>query len=165
MRQSLSSAEWMEALRDTMNEVATTALNLPACQVSPISTRTPRGIEGAYLALVGQEDAIQIGLTSSAEGCQALSKALLAMAADDADLEPPDVADAMCEIVNIIAGGLKARVHGMMSPIKLGLPIFVKGTVQPSGRIVVLVAEVVAGHIPAALVLIEPSGSESALKA
>ena len=45
----------------------------------------------------------------------------------------------MCEIVNIIAGGLKRRVHGRLPPIKLGLPIFVKGTVQTSGRIVMLV--------------------------
>jgi hypothetical protein len=146
----------MAAMSETINEVATTALGLPGCEIVRTYDRIPPGREGAYLALVGQEDSIQIGLISNAEGCQALAKSLLQMEPGDADLDPPDVADAMCEVVNIIAGGIKARVNGKVPPIKLGLPIFVNGAVQPSSRLVIVVAEVIIGPVPAALVLIEP---------
>jgi CheY-specific phosphatase CheX len=149
-------SEWMDALHDTTREVATTALGFEGSEILKVSAATPDGLEGAYLALVGQADSIQIGLASSEEGCQALSRALLAMEADAPDVEPADVADAMCEIVNIVAGGIKTRVNGKVPPIKLGLPIFVKGAVQPSSRLVILVAEILLGTVPAALILVEP---------
>ena len=72
LTQSITTSDWMEVLRDTMNEVATTALGLPECEITKVTSTTPEGLNGAYLALVGQEDSIQIGLASSAEGCQAL---------------------------------------------------------------------------------------------
>lgn len=159
MSHSLSINDWMAAMGETMNEVATTALCFSGCEIVRTFTEIPDGLEGAYLALVGQEDSIQIGLTSNAEGCQALAKALLQMEPGSEEMEPADVADAMCEVVNIIAGGIKARVNGKVPPIKLGLPIFVKGAVQPSTRIVIVVAEVIIGPVPAALVLIEPRGA------
>ena len=87
------------------------------------------------------------------------------MGPDDEDLPPGDVADAVCEVVNIIAGGIKGRVNGRVPPIKLGIPIFVHGAVQPSGRNVLVVAEVLIGNVPAALVLVEPRGAASALHA
>ena len=158
MSHSLSEADWMAAMSDTINEVATTALGFPGCEVLRTFDRIPPGREGAYLALVGQEDSIQIGLISNAEGCQALAKGLLQMEPGGEDLDPADMADAMCEVVNIIAGGLKARVNGKVPPIKLGLPLFVNGAVQPSSRLVIVVAELLIGTVPAALVLIEPRG-------
>lgn len=166
MSQSLSITEWMQALNDAMGEIATTALGLSGFEIVRTSHAVPAGLEGAYLALVGQEDSIQIGLASNAEGCQLLAKSLLGMAPEDPDMEPGDLADAMGEIVNISAGGIKARVHGKVPPIKIGLPIFVTGSVQPSGKKqVMLVAEVLIGSVPAALVLIEPRGAASALAA
>ena len=165
MSQSLSIAEWMQALNDAMNEIASTALGLSGCEIVRTSHAIPIGLEGAYLALVGQDDSIQIGLASNAEGCQALAKSLLGMEPGDPDIEPGDLADALSEIVNIIAGGIKSRVHGRVPPIKIGLPIFVTGTIQPSGKQVMLVAEAIIGSVPAALVLIEPRGVASALAA
>jgi CheY-specific phosphatase CheX len=163
MSQSLSTSEWMDALNGTMNEIASTALGLEGSAHVRTSACIPTGLEGAYLALVGEQDSIQIGLASSAEGCQILAKAMLGMEPGDEDLPAGDLADAVCEIVNILAGGVKGRVHGKVPPIKIGIPIFVHGNVQSSDRTVLAVAEVVVGRVPAALVLVEPRSGASPL--
>lgn len=165
MSQSLSMSEWMDALSATMSDIAANALGFSSCTILRTSASIPDGLEGAYLALVGEQDSIQIGLSSSAEGCQVLAKALLQMGPEDEDLPSGDVADAVCEVVNIIAGGIKGRVNGRVPPIKLGIPIFVHGTVQPSGRNVLVVAEALIGSVSAALVLVEPRGATSVLAA
>lgn len=134
----------LQALSDAVAEVAATALGgIDVTPVAPaispaISPPTARdaasGSEtccGAYLALAAQDEPIQVGLLVDAAGCQILSKALLGMAPADANLPDADVSDAMCEIINIVAGGLKHRVSTELRLV-LGLPLFVAGPLLPS---------------------------------
>ena len=41
------------------------------------------------------------------------------------------IADAMGEIINIVAGGVKTRMAGSDKGFKLGLPMFIDGHVEP----------------------------------
>jgi hypothetical protein len=81
---------------------------------------------GAYVGLVAQEEPIQVGLLADERGCQTLAKSLLGVDPAEEDLAEPDVSDAMCELINIVAGGLKRRVTPRLS-VTMGLPIFVAG--------------------------------------
>lgn len=120
----------LDALVDAASEVASTVL----AGASFAALRDGPGYgsgHGAYLSLVAPEESFQVGLLVEPAGCQVLAKALLGMEPGDEDLAPGDVSDAMCEIMNIVAGGLKRRVTDHM-PLTLGLPMFVTGHPLPN---------------------------------
>jgi hypothetical protein len=108
---------------------------------------------GAYLGLVAQDEPVQVGILVDGVDCQLLSKALLGMEPTDEDLPPSDVSDAMCEIINIIAGGLKRRVAERM-PVTLGLPIFVSGHPLPNQQQSVLARSIKIGGVSASVLLL-----------
>jgi len=111
---------------------------------------------------VGPTGAVQIGLASSPEGCQALAKGLMGMGAEEPALPDNEMADAVCEIINIVAGAFKARVRDRATPLQMGLPVFIQGAVQPTERIAVQVAEVKFGEVAAVLLLVHPrAGAEA----
>ena len=146
---------WLADLEGSVEEIATTALGLPGMTIGRRHEAPPQ-LDGAYLGLVGPTGAVQIGLASSAEGCQALAKGLMGMGPDDAPLPEGEMADAVCEIINIVAGAFKARVRDRASALQMGLPVFIQGAVQATDRVAVRVAEVRLGAVAAAVLLIHP---------
>jgi CheY-specific phosphatase CheX len=151
---------WLADLEGSVEEIATTALGLPGMTVDARHDAPPQ-LHGAYLGLVGPTGAVQIGLASSLEGCQALAKGLMGMGPEEAALPENEMADAVCEIINIVAGAFKARVRDRANPLQMGLPVFIRGAIQATDRIAVRIAEVKLGGIPAAVVLVHPrAGAE-----
>jgi hypothetical protein len=146
---------WLADLEGAFAEAASTALGFPGMSVTGHHEQPP-ALHGAYLGLVGPAGALQIGLASSPGGCQALAKGLMGMGPDEAPLPDAEVADAVCEIINIVAGAFKARVRDRANPLQMGLPVFIQGAVQPTERIAVRVAEVTFGDVPAVLLLVHP---------
>lgn len=120
----------MDALAEAAGEVAATVLAGASFEALESPSGSGSG-HGAYLSLVTQDQPLQVGLLAEPAGCQALAKALLGMEPADENLPPGDVSDAMCEIINIVAGGLKRRVSERL-PITLGLPMFVAGHPLPN---------------------------------
>ncbi len=152
---------WLADLEGAFEEVSSSALGFPGMAVTGRHERPPQ-LHGAYLGLVGPTGAVQIGLASSPEGCQALAKGLMGMGPEEAALPDNEMADAVCEIVNIVAGAFKARVRDRANPLQMGLPVFIQGAVQPTERIAVRVAEVKFGEVPAVLLLVHPrAGAEA----
>ena len=120
----------LDALCESASEVASTVLGgMPF--TAPGTDSSYGSGHGAYLGLVADDEPIQVGLLVDPPGCQLLAKSLLGMDPAEEDLPISDVSDAMCEIVNIVAGGLKRRVAERMR-ITLGLPIFVAGHPLPN---------------------------------
>jgi Chemotaxis phosphatase CheX len=154
-----SSAAWLDALEAELASLATTTLGFSGV-AALARVATPPRMEGAYLGLVSAEGAYQIGLASEPAGCEAMARGLLCMEPGAEALPPADVADAMCEIVNILAGGVKRRIREASGlQLGLGLPTFFHGAVQPTERLAVAVAEVRVGEIPAALLVLHPRSS------
>lgn len=152
---------WLADLEGAFQEVASTALGFPGMDVAS-RHEAPPALHGAYLGLVGPAGAVQIGVASSQEGCQALARALMGMGPDDQPLPDNEVADAVCEIINIVAGAFKARVRDRANPLQMGLPVFIQGAVQSTDRVAVRVAEVTFGAVPASLLLVHPrAGGEA----
>jgi hypothetical protein len=120
---------------------------------------------GAYLGLVAQDEPIQVGILVDGTGCQLLSKSLLGMEPTDEDLPQADVSDAMCEIINIIAGGLKRRVSERM-PVTMGLPIFVSGHPLPNQQQSVTARSLKMGDVFACVLLLtqKPNAMPASLR-
>jgi Chemotaxis phosphatase CheX len=142
----------IEALVAAAGEVSSTVLAGAACE--PLDANVGYGTgHGAYLGVSTPEEPIQVGLLVAPEDCQILAKALLGMEAEDEDLPSGDVSDAMCEIINMIAGGLKRRVSEALS-MTLGLPMFVAGHPLPNQHQEVSSRSLKIGEVSANLILL-----------
>ncbi|HYG66023.1 MAG TPA: chemotaxis protein CheX [Anaeromyxobacteraceae bacterium] len=149
-------------LEAAFEDVSTSALGFGDLAVIARHDHAPEGCRGAYLALVGPAGAVQVGVASDEVGCQALAKALLGMDPSSPELPPEEVADAVAEIVNIVAGGFKARVRDRFSPLQLGLPTFFTGPAQPTERTAVVTAELRVASYRVVLLLVHPRAGERA---
>jgi Chemotaxis phosphatase CheX len=150
--------EFLPDLEAAFAEVASSALGRPEAVTAQRLEDPPPRYQGAYLGIVAAQGALQIGLASDEAGCQALAKGLMGMADGEPDLPTGEMADAFCEIVNIVAGGFKARIRDRAGALQLGLPVFFRGPAQPTEHTAVKVAMVALGPVSAALLLVFPRG-------
>jgi hypothetical protein len=138
MASKLTPAQWRAAVEGAATEIATYALSLPGAAVhDPVDAERAISMIGAHIPMIGGGQAFDLGLVASPEGCQALSRAILCMAPGSA-LRDAEVADAVGEIVNMLAGSVKRRISGLGGELELGLPIFLHGYIQPTERLAVL---------------------------
>src|SRR5262245_53117846 len=102
---------WLHAVVAAADDVCA-AMDCDALEVVTPADDAPETASpsGAYIALVGDDVNLQVGLTSDATGCQTLAKALFGLKPDAANLPEADVADAVGEIVNMIGGGAKGAM-------------------------------------------------------
>lgn len=115
----------------------------------------PANLSGAFIPLAGPGLGAQLGMVGSEEQCRGLAAALLQMdAAEAAALSAAEIADAVCEVVNIAAGHVKARLSEAHPGLTLGLPLFIQGTVKPRERMAVDVFDVRAGGTSFVVVLL-----------
>jgi CheY-specific phosphatase CheX len=153
---SLDPADLLGDLEAAFAEVAQTALGVAELTTLERLDAPPEAAQGAYLGLVGLAGALQIGIASDEAGCQLLSKGLMGMGEADPALSTPEMADAFCEIVNIVAGGFKGRVRERCGALTLGLPVFFHGPAQPTDHTAVRIAVVRAGPAKVDLLLVFP---------
>jgi hypothetical protein len=124
---------WMDVAAAAAEDVASQALGLEA-SASTDESSAPSGF-GAFVALSGGDDKVQVGLMLELAGAEALARALLGMAEDEAFGSEGDLADAFGEIVNMLAGGVKTRMNEQIPGIQLGLPLCVKSLIPPAHAI------------------------------
>jgi hypothetical protein len=151
---ALTPKDWLGALETEFAVLAPGALGLAAPAAGEQLGGAPPRSAGAYLPLLSADGGVQLALVSDEAGCAAIARGLLGMA--DADpLTAPEVADAVCEVMNILAGGVKARLRERAT-LQMGLPTFFHGPVQATDRLGVAAVEVRAGDLAAALVVVHP---------
>jgi len=78
-------------------------------------------------------DSMHVGLTASSAGCRALARGLL-RAPEDEELSDAEVVDGVNELMNIVAGKVKARLAGVDGTLRLGLPMFLTTPVRLTDR-------------------------------
>jgi len=150
----LGPADWLQALEAAYAELAPGTLGFDLPRAGLPMESPPTSGAGAYLPLLGPSGSVQVALVSSEEGCAAVARGLLALQPEEA-LSPAEVADAVCEVVNILAGAVKARLRDRAA-LQMGLPTFFHGCVQPTERLGVDALEVRAGDLVTALVVVHP---------
>lgn len=149
---ALNTDQWLLTVVEAFNEVATTSL---ACvDVQPAEHDVPPAdlMSGAYVPLMSDQGAIQVGLIASEEDCTALARALLGMEPGD-PLELSEVADAVGEIVNMMAGVVQRKLAEHVTAA-LGLPIFFRGGAVNSEHIEVVTATVVLADVNAKVTIV-----------
>ncbi|MBN2525474.1 MAG: chemotaxis protein CheX [Deltaproteobacteria bacterium] len=142
-------SDWMDAVVVSSAELATTMLGMSGAELISIQKGLPEQENAAYISVVGEQSAVQIGVGATPENVQILVKALMGMTPEDEDLEADEVTDAFSEITNILAGQVKT-VIGKKSDIvvNLGIPMFIKGELHVPESSEVQVAEAKIGDVP-----------------
>lgn len=119
---------WLEAARVALVDLARQALG-SSVAFAPGSVRLPAGLAGALVPIVSDLPPVQVGLFASDAGCEALTRALLGASSRE-PVTRAEVVDAIGEIVNMLAGTVKARIARYANHAALGLPTFVHGLIE-----------------------------------
>jgi CheY-specific phosphatase CheX len=141
---------WLNATRDSMAEFCETTLAMEM-RTDVDAPRLPDNLTGCFVALVGQDESLQVGLASDAAGCQTLARTLFA---SDDDLSDSDISDALGEIANILAGGVKKRMSESHGGMVLGLPIVMEGHVRLTERQQMAELDIALGEVPVRLLVV-----------
>lgn len=126
--ESLPIDEWLEWAVKGMKDVVNESL---CCEDFELVENVEKFTSpfGAWLPIKAGNEPLHIGILSSEDGCSRMTRSLLFMEPDEDDPSQEDMADAVGEIVNIIAGIMQRDLAGEVPEIELGLPIFVAGEV------------------------------------
>jgi len=144
---------WLDAAVDAVGEIAE-SLGYEETQRGDRNAQVPTGRLGAYVPMLAHDASLHIGLIAEKDGLVQLTQALLGMDPSEEAPEPSDVADAVGEITNMLAGGVKTRLVEQDPEIKLGLPLFVDGKIELSGSMEARTAQVTMGTVNAAILVL-----------
>lgn len=159
MSEAASLEDWMNAAVASAEELATVALGFDGATFVGKREHMPSNVKSALVALVGDNASVQLGLAGTDEVCQKLARALLAMNPEEADLPDDDVADAVGEVINIVAGQVKRIIGGPDSTMKMGLPLFVHGRFESSEQVETAIADINIGPVPITLLVLKNHSS------
>lgn len=136
----LAVAEWQQAAVQVVTAIATDVLAFVSCSEPVLVSELGLDRQGAYVPILSGDHSLHIGVASSEHGCRVLTRALLGMEPDEA-VSPEDVHDAVGEIANMVAGGVKTKLVGLGVDAQLGLPIFIHGHIAQTSVSQGLVSE------------------------
>jgi CheY-specific phosphatase CheX len=164
MSRSVALTVWQEAVEGGLRDLARDGMGFPQVEVLERTTNIPVNMPGAFIPLIGPNESVQIGLVSSPEGCLQLARALLQ--GDDAtELGQADMADALGEAANILAGFVKRNMLEHVHPVQLGLPLYVNGHLETSDRVRAAVTHLSLGPVRAAVVVLRAAEWKAVQKA
>ena len=119
--------EWLTTFRSAADELARTSLRFDP---NPAPARGEEsGEPGAYIAILSSHNAVHLGISATPAECRALARALLGLRHDE-PLSDDDAVDGLSEVMNILAGKVKASMAGRDGQLHLGLPMYVKDPIK-----------------------------------
>jgi hypothetical protein len=127
----MNLTDWMNLAADAAAEIATGALGMERTRwrLRP-AVRLPDELWGVYIPLMTDGASVQLGLLGRREVCAQLAKSLLGMSRDEVLEDESTVFDAVGEVTNLVAGGVKVRAAAQVD-VKLGLPLALCGSALP----------------------------------
>ena len=142
--------EWLDCLTHVTSDYAAHHLRFDSSPPAPAVSAPGSPRPAVYVAILGAKISMHLGLVTSAEGAQALTRAFLGLRSQGAIAER-DVVDGMSEILNILAGKVKSRMTARDGSLRLGLPMYVSGAVGHGDGIERAVVDVHLGPVPCQL--------------
>lgn len=129
---ALDLTGWMNDVSAAAQTIAARALGIRnmAWQHLP-QAEVPGNLYGVYIPLLMDQFALHLGLLGERVSCNRLAKALLGMSSEESIADDAELFDAVGEIVNMMAGEVKARVADS-TKLSLGIPLALMGKVFPS---------------------------------
>ena len=119
--------EWLNTFRIAADELARTSLRFDP-NPAPARREEP-GEPGAYIAILSEHNAVHLGISAPPAECRALARALLGLRHDE-PLSDGDAVDGLSEMMNILAGKVKASMSGKDGHLSLGLPMYVQDPIR-----------------------------------
>ncbi len=146
---------WIQNLLGAAEELGTDALAFEdPMEVEPANS-PPIESMTSCVAMLGDQNSIQLGVAASQEHCNIMVRSMLGMEDDEGPLSESDLSDAFGEIVNILAGSLKTRVDSTESTMVLGLPIVLWGRIEVPSNMEMGAALVRWGAVEATLFVLK----------
>jgi CheY-specific phosphatase CheX len=141
---------WLEATVSAAAELCQTTLGT---ELVIAEHGVPLGAEvmGCFVSIFDDTGSVEVGMAADPAGCQTLAQSLFA---SDEPLSDADVTDALGEIANMLAGGVKKRLQIENTPMQLGLPIVMDGRIRPTDRQDLVCSNVQLGDVVAQLVIV-----------
>jgi hypothetical protein len=124
-------SDWMNLAAEAAAEIATSALGMANThwQRAP-AARLPDDLWGVYIPLMTDGDSVQLGVLGRRDVCAHRAQTRLGMSADEVLDDDGTVFDAVGEVTNLVAGGVKVRAAAH-TDVKLGLPLALSGSPLP----------------------------------
>ncbi len=136
--------EWLTTFRSAADELARSSLRF---DLSPAPARVAEsGEPGAYIAILSEHNAVHLGISAPPAECRALARALLGLRHDE-PLSDRDAVDGLSEVMNILAGKVKASMAGRDGQLHLGLPMYVEDPIRGGNGAEALTAEAKLGPV------------------
>jgi CheY-specific phosphatase CheX len=156
MTEHLSISDWMEAVVTSSDELSTTMLGLSGVTAEAPEPKMPDSKFTSLISVIGNTDAVQIGVGGTMESCQLLVKALMGMEPEDENLPYEEITDAFGEIANILAGQVKTEIN-KKAPLdtNVGMPVLIDGTLSVPEESETLSANAMFGDIPVVLLVMK----------
>jgi hypothetical protein len=115
-------------MKQVSDELSRSALTFESHRTLRLPASKKEGV-GSYISVLSAFDSMHLGLVTSSAGCRVLARGLLNEPHDE-KLSDSEVVDGVNELVNILAGKVKARLVGRDGTLRLGLPMFLTTPVR-----------------------------------
>lgn len=148
----VTTEAWMSCILDAVGEVSEMTFESPANDIQR-SAKLPSGREGSLLPLQKGTESLHLGVLSDKAGCIALTRGLLQMEVDE-EVADEDIADAVGEIVNILAGVVQRALDGEGDGVKLGFPVYIRGEIIAPHKSEALCANLNLGPARADIIIV-----------
>ena len=131
MKSKMTVQDWLEEALDAMAILAKTNLGEDNYMIKDKKHTFPKDdVWGAYIPLVGQDDAVLIGILSNQHGIQELARFLLGLDPEDEELSKEDTVEAIGEILNMLCGIVKRQMVKRKATLWIGMPNFTRGNIE-----------------------------------
>ncbi len=150
-----TSQEWLSEALTAAFMLTITNLGLEKYQVQRIVHTFPNNdIAGAYMPLIGDDDAVLIGLLSDTAGLESIARAFLQLPAEEA-LDWSMTVDSIKEVLNVLSGMVKTQLFKQKTNFKINLPFFVDGYIEVTDKQEAAAALIEMGNAQTYLVIIK----------
>lgn len=129
----ITPEEWLDAIAKSLNEVAASYLDVSRAPLAEYDDDSDSLKAGAVIGLVSKSNSVQMQLLSTEEGAESLARALLGFDFDE-PIESDDMLDAIAEIMNIVRGLVKVKLHDKDPDLNLTLPLALDDTLKGLGE-------------------------------
>lgn len=154
----LAVGEWQEAAIQVAQDIGTGVLAFEECSPVDRVGNIGQDRQGAYVPILSGDCSLHVGVVSDESGCASLTRALLGMAPDEA-VSIDDIHDAVGEIANMVAGGIKTKVTAKGTDAQIGLPIFIQGHIESGSATQSVVSQLKFGDVEVCITVVKTSKS------
>lgn len=126
----MNLTQWLEAAAESAREIAAGPLGFARTSWGESARSLPDDLYGVYVPLLTETMVLQLGILAGRDVCTKLARSLIGVEATEPLETDEDVLDAVGEVTNMVAGGVKVRLASQ-GQINVGVPLALKGKMIP----------------------------------